>query len=135
MLAEIYSSFSNFEKEKFRKLFLHRRNACHHAFRLLVTRTNPNQIELEHFNGLMEHLKPNTSQLERYLMFKALIEMESTVHPCQHRNTLTLNNFYNIYEVIELKWTNNTVAMPWFGNFACCCRGILFKLRYFVLHK
>ncbi|KAH9511337.1 Two pore calcium channel protein 1 [Dermatophagoides farinae] len=70
MLAVVYNSFSQIEKDKFCKLFLHHRKACDHAFCLLVA-VNKNAIgyiEFEHFNGLMNHLKPRSSQMERFLM-------------------------------------------------------------------
>jgi hypothetical protein len=44
MLAVVYEAFTRIEKDKFRKLLLHRRKACQHAFRLLVTRINPTNI-------------------------------------------------------------------------------------------
>ena len=37
LLAVVYDTFSNLEKSKLRALFLHKREACMHAFRLLVT--------------------------------------------------------------------------------------------------
>ncbi len=37
MLAVVYDTFTRIEKEKFRRLFLHKRKAAQHAFRLLVT--------------------------------------------------------------------------------------------------
>ncbi|KAH9506805.1 Two pore calcium channel protein 1 [Dermatophagoides farinae] len=100
MLAVVYNSFSQIEKDKFRKLFLHRRKACDHAFRLLVTDNNNviGYIEFEHFNGLMNHLKPRSSQMERFLMYKALImqvftpqEDLKTRHLLAHRNDKSLN--------------------------------------------
>uniref|UniRef100_T1IK76 Ion transport domain-containing protein n=1 Tax=Strigamia maritima TaxID=126957 RepID=T1IK76_STRMM len=38
MLAVVYETFTVIEKEKFRKLLLHKRKACQHAFKLLVSK-------------------------------------------------------------------------------------------------
>ena len=44
LLAVVYDAFTAEEVKKFKKLFLHKRLACQHAFRLLVTREDSNHI-------------------------------------------------------------------------------------------
>ena len=57
MLAVVYDAFTRIEKEKFRRLFLHKRKAAQHAFKLLVTRENPDGISFQHFEGALRHFK------------------------------------------------------------------------------
>ena len=57
MLAVVYDAFTRIEKDKFRRLFLHKRKAAQHAFKLLVTRENPGGISFQHFEGLIRHFK------------------------------------------------------------------------------
>lgn len=60
MLAVVYETFTGIEKEKFRKLLLHKRKACQLAFRLLVSKQNPNTIRFKQFQGLMRFYCPRT---------------------------------------------------------------------------
>jgi two pore calcium channel protein 1 len=108
MLAVVYEAFTRIEKDKFRKLLLHRRKACQHAFRLLVTRINPTKISFRHFEGLMLYYKPRASRLDTYLMFKALDANKS--------GYVTLNEFYKVYEVSELKWQRKNLEIEWFNG-------------------
>jgi len=54
MLAVVYDAFTRIEKEKFRRLFLHKRRAAQHAFKLLVTRDRPEEICFQHFEGMLK---------------------------------------------------------------------------------
>lgn len=63
MLAVVYETFTNIEREKFRKLLLHKRQACHHAFCLLTTKQNPTKLRFRQFEGLMRYLAPNKSNI------------------------------------------------------------------------
>jgi two pore calcium channel protein 1 len=62
MLAVVYATFWQIEKEKFRNLLLHKRKACQRAFRLLVSKKNPDTISFRHFEGLMKYYKPKMSK-------------------------------------------------------------------------
>lgn len=62
MLAVVYETFTGIEKDKFRKLLLHKRQACKLAFRLLVSKQNPNHIRFKQFHGLMRYYSPKTSK-------------------------------------------------------------------------
>lgn len=63
MLAVVYETFTGIEKDKFRKLLLHKRQACKLAFRLLVSRQNPNSIRFKQFQGLMKYFAPKISKI------------------------------------------------------------------------
>ncbi len=62
MLAVVYDAFTRIEKEKFRRLFLHKRKAAQHAFKLLVTRERPEEVSFQHFEGLLTFYKPTASK-------------------------------------------------------------------------
>ena len=55
MLAVVYSNFATEEKDKFRKLFLHKREALRHAFTVLA---GLNGIEFHDFLLFMQQYKP-----------------------------------------------------------------------------
>ncbi|XP_068220529.1 two pore channel protein 1-like isoform X2 [Palaemon carinicauda] len=124
MLAIVFVVFSDIEKDKFRKLLLHKRRACQHSFRLLVTRSQPEHIPFRHFIGLVKYFKPNLSRRDAYLTFKALNKSETGL--------ISLSEFYNIYDVCEYKWKPYQPPDPWFVDlptpFRCCC----FLIRRFV---
>lgn len=61
MLAVVYETFTNIEREKFRKLLLHKREACQHAFCLLTTKQNPTKMRFRQFEGVMRYFAPNKS--------------------------------------------------------------------------
>lgn len=166
MLAVVYTAFSQIEKDKFRKLLLHRRRACEHAFRLLVSsRGAAHHVSFAHFCGLLEQLRPASSLLERYLMYRALLSEDhddfEVARSCDgsggssgaptpvktlpkepvNANQLTLDRFYNIYEVLYLKWRDDTEAsLPWFertlaGPSCWPLRALLRWLHLLVTHR
>ncbi|KAH9406188.1 Two pore calcium channel protein 1 [Tyrophagus putrescentiae] len=166
MLAVVYTAFSQIEKDKFRKLLLHRRRACEHAFRLLVSsRGAAHHVSFAHFCGLLEQLRPASSLLERYLMYRALLSedhddlevarscdgsggssgvptpVKTLPKPPVNENRLTLDRFYNIYEVLYLKWRDDTEAsLPWFertlaGPSCWPLRALLRWLYLLVTHR
>lgn len=102
MLAVVYETFTRIEKHKFRKLLLHRRSACDHAFKLLVSRTEPNRLAFRHFRGLMAFFRPNLSPLDCYLTFKTLDDTNN--------GYVTKQQFYRLYEVMDLRWSR--IASP-----------------------
>ena len=109
MLAVVYEIFTRMEKHKFRKLMLHRRLACQHAFRLLVPKHSPSKITFLHFHGMLCYYQSNLSKLDKYLMFKTL-DNENT-------GKITLNQFYNFYEFIDLKWAKSEIKTPFYMQF------------------
>ncbi|XP_054718016.1 two pore channel protein 1-like [Uloborus diversus] len=106
MLAVVYETFTRIEKEKFRKLLLHRRKACQQAFRLLVTRTSPLQMSFKHFQGLMKYFKSQNSKMDNYLMFKTL--------DASRNGYLTLHEFLNVFEASPLSWKPKRNDELWF---------------------
>ncbi|GIX76970.1 two pore calcium channel protein 1 [Caerostris darwini] len=109
MLAVVYETFTRIEKDKFRKLLLHRRKACQLAFRLLVTKNSPLQMSFRHFEGLMKYFKPRNRKLDNYLMFKTL-DTKKTGY-------LTMSEFLNVFEAGPLKWKPKRPDDLWFAHF------------------
>lgn len=63
MLAVVYETFTSIERDKFRKLLLHKRQACKNAFKLLLTKENPYQMEFPQFEGVMRYYAPKKSKI------------------------------------------------------------------------
>lgn len=59
MLAVVNETFTFRERDKFKKLFLHKRKACQHAFKLLVSKQDPDKMRFRQFEGLMRYYAPN----------------------------------------------------------------------------
>lgn len=59
MLAVVNETFTSRERDKFKKLFLHKRKACQHAFKLLVSKQDPDKMRFRQFEGLMRYYTPN----------------------------------------------------------------------------
>lgn len=107
MLAVVYETFTAIEKDKFRKLLLHKRRACQLAFRLLVSKQNPSSIRFRQFYGLMRYFSPRIGPRDVVLMFWQLNS--------SHNGTLTLDEFINIYDATRLKWRLKDPIDPWFS--------------------
>ena len=128
MLAVIYEAFTRIEKDKFRKLLIHRRKACRLAFGLLVTQKMPKKISFKHFEGLIKYYKPSTTRLEAYLMFKTLDTNRS--------GFITLDEFYDVYDVFELKWELKSIGTEWFSAIDNkWCKTFLRFVHKLVVHK
>lgn len=115
MLAVSYEKYSSVAKEKFRRLFLHRRLCCRHAFALLTSDKTPNAVTFKAFEGVVSKVKPGISRLRCYLMFK-LCDTTRT-------GTLTLEQFYRIYDAIELNWAQVYPEVRWYH----CMQSPVFK--------
>ncbi|XP_020622394.1 two pore calcium channel protein 1-like [Orbicella faveolata] len=100
LLAVVYDTFTNIEKNKFRKLFLHKRQAVRQAYKLLCSESPPHWISLSKFIGLMSFYKPKSTLVEKYLIFKSL--------DTSRRRQLSLDEFYHIFENSEMKWKQIT---------------------------
>lgn len=107
MLAVVYETFTGIEKDKFRKLLLHKRQACKLAFRLLVSRQNPNCVRFKQFQGMMKYFSPKTSQRDVVLIFRQL--------NASGTGLLTQDEFLNIYDAISLRWRHKDPPDPWFS--------------------
>ncbi|XP_050302250.1 two pore calcium channel protein 1-like isoform X2 [Anthonomus grandis grandis] len=107
MLAVVYETFTGIEKDKFRKLLLHKRQACKLAFRLLVSRQNPENIRFKQFQGLMRYFAPKTSQRDVVLIFRQL--------NASNNGMLIQDEFLNIYDAVSLRWRLKDPPDPWFS--------------------
>lgn len=72
MLAVAYDEYAMNAKQKFKKLFVHRRTSCSKAFALLCSKSDPEHMTFRAFEGVVSKLKPSISKLRCYLMFKTL---------------------------------------------------------------
>lgn len=59
MLAVVNETFTAAERDKFKKLLLHKRRACQHSFKLLVSKQNPDKMQFRQFRGLMRYYAPH----------------------------------------------------------------------------
>ncbi|XP_030757236.1 two pore calcium channel protein 1-like isoform X2 [Sitophilus oryzae] len=107
MLAVVYETFTGIEKHKFRKLLLHKRQACKLAFRLLVSRQSPEGIRFKQFQGLMRYYSPKTSQRDVLLIFRQL--------NVSNTGLLSQEEFLNIYDSVMLRWRLKDPPDPWFS--------------------
>lgn len=107
MLAVVYETFTGIEKDKFRKLLLHKRKACKLAFRLLVSKQSPNEVRFKQFQGLMRYYSPRTSLRDVILMFRQLNGSGN--------GALSEEEFLGIYDVNSLKWHLKDPPDPWFS--------------------
>jgi two pore calcium channel protein 1 len=107
MLAVVYETFTGIEKDKFRKLLLHKRKACQLAFRLLVSKQTPNMVRFKQFHGLMRYYSRRTSQRDIILIFRQLNTSGT--------GALTEDEFLGIYDAITLRWRLKDPPDPWFS--------------------
>lgn len=129
-MAAVYESFTRKEKEKFHKLLLHRRKACQKAFKLLVSRRQPERIQYRQFMGLMRYLNRKCSMFDAYLIFKAL--------DTDKNGSISLEEFYQVYDFINLDWTMIYPETRWYDDLDCipnCFRSILGLLRSVLRHR
>ena len=108
LLAVVYDTFTTTMKEKFRRLYLHKRKAAQHAFGLLVTKEKPDLVSFQHFEGLIKQHKPSASQTEAYLTFKVLNKSGS--------GYLRIEEFYGIYDACTYSWDVTRVECPWYAK-------------------
>ncbi|CAH0546809.1 unnamed protein product [Brassicogethes aeneus] len=107
MLAVVYETFTAVEKDKFRKLLLHKRQACKLAFRLLVSRQTPNGMKFKQFHGLMQYYSPHSSLRDVVLLFKHLNTSDT--------GYLSEDEFIHIFDAVNLRWYVKDLADPWFS--------------------
>ncbi|OAD53411.1 Two pore calcium channel protein 1 [Eufriesea mexicana] len=108
MLAVVNETFTAAERDKFKKLFLHKRKACQHAFKLLVSKQNPDKMRFRQFEGLIRYYTPNKSIRDTVLMFQHLNASGSGV--------LNVEEFLNIYDTIILQWEVQYSTVPWYHS-------------------
>ncbi|XP_066018883.1 two pore channel protein 1-like isoform X2 [Pocillopora verrucosa] len=108
LLAVVYDAFTNIVKNKFRKLFLHKRKGIRKAYELLKGENPPHGIQWETFKGLMSHYDPKRTDVENYLFFKSLNKSNT--------GQLSLDEFYNVFENSEVTEHHD----QWFSCFRSC---------------
>lgn len=79
VLAVVNETFTSRERDKFKKLFLHKRKACQHAFRLLVSKQDPDKMRFRQFDGLMRYYAPNKCTF--FVNFSAIF-LSNVHNPC-----------------------------------------------------
>ncbi|XP_071479888.1 two pore calcium channel protein 1-like, partial [Diadema antillarum] len=108
LLAVVYDTFTGIEKNKFKKLMLHKRIATSKAFRLLCSRRHPGKVTFPHFEGVLKYYAPRKSKRDVLLMFKTLNTSGT--------GKLDLQEFHNIFEVSRLKWKSEKEQRLWFES-------------------
>ncbi|XP_011497956.1 PREDICTED: two pore calcium channel protein 1-like isoform X3 [Ceratosolen solmsi marchali] len=106
MLAVVNETFTSAERDKFKKLFLHKRKACQHAFKLLVSKQNPEQMRFKQFEGLMRYYAPHKSIKDTVLMFRYL--------NISGNGVLSSDEFLNVYDATVLTWEPQYSSVPWY---------------------
>lgn len=127
LLAVVYSSFSDADKNKFRKLFLHKREALRHAYNVI---SGAEGIEFHDFLLFMQQYQPAIPEWQTMCIFKALHK-----DPKQQHQDLSLDEFYSFYEMQDFRWKrldSEGIIVPWFIH-----HGLPSKLRKLVkpIHK
>ncbi|XP_058791332.1 two pore calcium channel protein 1-like [Phymastichus coffea] len=129
MLAVVNETFTSAEREKFKKLFLHKRKASQHAFKLLVSKQNPDSMRFKQFEGLMRYYAPHKPIKDIVLMFQYLNVSNS--------GTLSWNEFSNVYDATALTWEPQYSSIPWYHStwspLQMLCQGahVVISWRYF----
>ncbi|KAH0552146.1 hypothetical protein KQX54_006200 [Cotesia glomerata] len=126
MLAVVNETFTSAERDKFKKLFLHKRRACQHAFKLLVSKQNPDQMKFKQFEGLMRYYAPKKSTLDIILMFRHLNSSNSGALSCEE--------FLMVYDVTTLEWEPQYSGIPWYHTawppLQMLCNGAHIAIRW-----
>ncbi|XP_033207244.1 two pore calcium channel protein 1-like isoform X2 [Belonocnema kinseyi] len=129
MLAVVNETFTSAQRDKFKKLFLHKRKACQHAFKLLVSKQNPDKMSFRQFEGLMRYYAPKKSFRDVVLMFR-LMNASGT-------GTLSTEEFLSVYDVTVLCWEPQYSSIPWYHaawrplQFLCQGANIAISWPYF----
>eukprot|EP00055_Hartaetosiga_balthica_P015463 m.91481 g.91481 ORF g.91481 m.91481 type:complete len:1161 (-) comp8873_c0_seq1:51-3533(-) len=95
LLAVVYDTFRDKKQEKFRKLYMHRREGIRLAYRLLKD-DRYGGIPFTHFRGLMRYLDRHRSLLSTRLLFLSLNKSGS--------DAINLEEFYEVFNALKLKW-------------------------------
>ncbi|XP_018323604.1 two pore calcium channel protein 1-like isoform X2 [Agrilus planipennis] len=125
MLAVVYETFTNIEKDKFRKLLLHKRRACELAFRLLVSKQTPDAIRFKQFYGMMKYYSPRTNIRDVVLMFWQL--------NISRKGMLNMEEFLNVYNAENLYWSLKNPSQPWFASTTRIFKPVLQAIHDFVV--
>lgn len=106
MLAVVYETFTAIERDKFRKLLLHKRKACKLAFRLLVSKQSPSGVRCRQFRGLLHYYRPHMSPRDVALCFRQLNTSGD--------GRITADEFMHVFDIVGLRWQPKEPLDPWF---------------------
>eukprot|EP00039_Didymoeca_costata_P026845 m.16804 g.16804 ORF g.16804 m.16804 type:complete len:837 (+) comp5803_c0_seq1:169-2679(+) len=104
LLAMVYDNFTLYEKTKFKKVFMHKRQAIRHAWDALFPGEYDNEqktINFESFHAVCRVFRPNSSGKQAYLAFRAL--------DTDNSGEIDLNEFQEIFDVMDVKYQYNVV--------------------------
>ncbi|XP_065835712.1 two pore channel protein 1-like [Oscarella lobularis] len=128
LLAVVYSTFSTFEKKKFNKLFLHKREALCRAYDVLCG-TKP--MNFWQFQSLLAVYRPRWKRLRVLCVFRALDES------CT--GNLSLHEFLRFYDVRDMTWkmySDNEGEARWYTFLKnASARRFFRRLNVFVQHR
>ena len=97
LLAVVYDTFASNEKAKFRKLFLHRREAAERALDLLNEAPGQHkEVRIERFIGMLHFLGSHNNLRDMFLAFLVLNKSGS--------GRVSEAEFYQVYDVLGLSW-------------------------------
>ncbi|XP_065205585.1 two pore calcium channel protein 1-like [Planococcus citri] len=129
MLAVVYETFTTIEKEKMKKLYLHKHKGCNLAYDLLVSKNNAKQLRFKLFQGLMRYFAPKKSDRDVVIIFKYLNSCNTGI--------LTKDEFNKIYDAVILRWEPQYANIPWYHSAwmplqnVCQMAHTIISLRYF----
>lgn len=107
LLAVVNSSFAEVQRNKFKSIYLHRRNALRQAFELLQTN---GVISFSSYVRMMYHHSPRASVWKILCTYKAMIQMSGS---------LRLEEFYSFYDIQKLNWRSvdvNGEVVRWYSQ-------------------
>ncbi|XP_019852736.1 PREDICTED: two pore calcium channel protein 1-like isoform X2 [Amphimedon queenslandica] len=134
LLAVVYAHFNDEEKNKFRKLFLHKREALKIAFSVLAV---DGKLNYHDFVFFMLEYKPRIPEYQVMCIFKGLKEKEE-VGSNEDGDYLCMNEFLNLYEFRSLKWKqvrNDGRNVEWYDDFPQKIKPFFAKLNKAVHFK
>ena len=115
LIAVVYENYSKEDFNKFKKMFMHKREASARAFQLLVTRENPQHIHYVHFSEFIPYFSSFPRFYPFSLNYNSLMKGTGAMSPrdkllifkmLNKSNTgyLTMEEFHSIYESLEYTW-------------------------------
>lgn len=154
MLAVVYETFTTIEKEKMKKLYLHKHKGCELAYNLLVSKSNSKQLRFKLFQGLMRYFAPKKSNFlwschkcniytlkfssmnflltgdrDIVIIFKYLNSSNSGI--------LSKEEFNKTYDAVILHWEPQYANIPWYHSAwmplqnVCQMAHTIISLKYF----
>eukprot|EP00040_Diaphanoeca_grandis_P034939 m.218307 g.218307 ORF g.218307 m.218307 type:complete len:822 (-) comp33264_c0_seq1:102-2567(-) len=101
VLAMVFESFTDTEKRKFKKQFLHQREACDLAWARAGSTFPNSDMNFKQFYMVCKFYRDTLSNKHIYLAYRA-IDVDLT-------GTISLVEFYQIFDVLSVKYSLNTL--------------------------